>query len=327
MSKRYYKPHAPMPSKQPRSSGVQPVLSFAEKAKAHWTPEQTAKMMGNKKYVLTPAEAPELLRAMGLLNSDATMSADSVRKFQQVNHMLNLLLPQLEEIAERHKLPVILDACCGSSFIALVIAWLFHTKWNKPCRVIGIDRNPAVIAKSTERAGMLGYESFCRFIARDVNEKAWQEAQLELFPGEEASRPHLLAALHACDTATDYALALGVKVGADFIAVAPCCQAELAKQWSDIPAGDHPMTPVFQSPNLRRDLASSFTDTLRMLLVRANGYEVTATEFVPATHTPKNRLLTCTRRGKFHRESQTQYAALKAALANSTITLEKLLGE
>ena len=64
---------------------------------------------------------------------------------------------------------------------------------------------------------------------------------------------------------------------------------------------------------------------MRMLLVRSHGYEVTATEFVPATPTPKTRLLTCVRRGKFHRESQTQYVALKDALGGAAITLEKLL--
>lgn len=299
--------------------------TFAEKVQAHWTPEQTAKLMGDKKYLITPLEAADLLRVMGLMNADASISADSVRKFQQVNHMLNLLLPQLEEMRDRHACSVILDACCGTSFIALMLAWLFHTKWQKPCRIIGIDRNPAVINKSRERAAQLGYDSFCRFVDRDVDVAAWDEAQKKLFPDAEASRPHLLAALHACDTATDYALALGVKVGADFMAVAPCCQAELARLWSEFKQPAHPLNPVFQSPNLRRDLAAGFTDTLRMLLVRAHGYEVTATEFVPATHTPKNRLLTCIRRGKFHRDSQTQYTALKDALGGAAITLETLL--
>lgn len=321
MSKKNKKPNA---AQGPVPASTTP-LTFAEKAAAYWTPEQTAKLMGDKRYLLTPAEAPELLRVMGLLNQDASMSADSVRKFQQINHMLNLLLPQLEDLGARHKCPVILDACCGTSFIALVIAWLFHHKWKKPCRIIGIDRNPAVIAKSRERADKLGYSDFCRFTAREVEAAAWQEAQQELFAGEEPSRPHLLAALHACDTATDYALALGIKTGADYMAVAPCCQAELAKQWSALPASDHPLSPIFQSPNLRRDIAASFTDAMRLLLIRAHGYEVTATEFVPAAHTPKNRLLCCTRRGKFHRESQAQFAAMKTALAETSITLEKLL--
>jgi hypothetical protein len=299
--------------------------TFAQKAKAYWAEAQCKKLMGDKKYLLTPSDAPDLLRVLGLLNSDASMSADAVRKFQQINHMVNLLLPQLVEISERHKNPLLLDACCGTSFIALVLAWLFHTKWNKSCRIIGIDRNPAVIAKSRERAELLGYGEFCKFSVGEVSEAGWLVAQQTLFPEAEASRPHLLAALHACDTATDYALALGVKAGADFMAIAPCCQAELAKQWSEVKAAEHPFAPIFQTPNLRRELAASFTDTLRLLLIRGHGYEVTATEFVPAAHTPKNRLLVCTRRGKFHKESKAQYQALKSALAGSTLTLENLL--
>lgn len=282
-------------------------------------------MCGDKRYPIMPAEAPELLRVMGLLNSDASMSADSVRKFQQVNHMLNLLLTQLDDMAARHKIVYVLDACCGSSFIALVAAWYLIEKKKHPCRVIGIDRNEAVIAKSNERAQLLGWEKSVRFIAADVDKAAWNKALTELFPGEDYSRPHLLCALHACDTATDHALALGIAAQADYMAVAPCCQAELAKQWSQLPKDEHPLSAIFQSPNLRRDTAATFTDALRLLLVRGKGYEVTATEFVPSTHTPKNRLLVCTRRGKFHRESERQFAAMKDALCGSTIALEGLL--
>lgn len=305
------------------------LADFSARAKEHWTKEQTAKLIGNKKYPLLPAEAPELLRAMGLLNSDASMSADSVRKYQQINHMLTLLLPALEDLAKRHERVFVLDACCGSSFIALAVAWLLLEKWKKPCCIIGIDINEAVIAKSRERTEQLGWSESLKFVAGKVDAGAWQKALAEQFPAfantEKPTRPHLLCALHACDTATDYALALGVAVQSDHMAIAPCCQAELAAQWSKLPVCDNPLLPVFQSPNLRRDIAASMTDALRMLLVRSKGYEVTATEFVPSAHTPKNRLLVCTRRGKFHKESQAQYAALKHELGDAEITLEGLL--
>ncbi len=307
-----------------------PAPDFAARAKAHWTKEQTAKLIGDKKYPLLPADAPELLRVMGLLNADASMSADNVRKFQQINHMLTLLLPALEDIAKRHERVFVLDACCGSSFIALAVAWLLIEKWKKPCCVLGIDLNEAVIAKSRERANQLGWGESVRFVAGKVEAGAWQKALTEQFPAlaaaEKPPRPHLLCALHACDTATDHALALGVAVQADHMAVAPCCQAELAAQWSKLPVCDNPLMPIFQSPNLRRDIAASLTDALRLLLVRSKGYEVTATEFVPSAHTPKNRLLVCTRRGKFHKESAAQYAALKHELGDVAITLEGLVG-
>lgn len=313
-----------MKKKSPKSQPDSP-QDFVSKAKAYWTPEQTAKVTGGKRYPIMPGEAPELLRVMSLLNSDGSMSADSVRKFQQANHMLNLLLTQLDDLCARHKTVYVLDACCGSSFIALVVAWYIIEQKKHPCRVIGIDRNEAVIEKSNERAKTLGWDASVRFMAGDIDKNAWEKALKELFPTEEYSRPHLLCALHACDTATDHALALGIAAQADQMAVAPCCQAELAKQWSQLPKDDHPLQAIFQSPNLRRDTAATFTDALRLLLIRSKGYEVTATEFVPSTHTPKNRLLMCTRRGKFHRESEHQYAAMKAALAGTTITLESLL--
>jgi len=302
-------------------------MDFILKAQNWWNDERTQKLTAGKKYLVLPAKAPELLRVMGLLNADATMSADNVRKYQQVNHLLQLIEPQLKDLAERHARVEVLDACCGSSFIALTAAWLLR-QWGKPCRVLGIDRNPAVIAKSRARAEMLGWGDFVKFAEHSVDKNVWNVAYQEQFQEEAPKRPHMLCALHACDTATDHALAVGIGTGADYMAVAPCCQAELARQWDAVRAdSNNPFLPIFQSPNLRRDIAASMTDALRMLLVRAHGYEVTATEFVPSAHTPKNRLLVCTRRGKFHREAQVQYQLLKESLAKATITLEGLLTE
>ena len=306
----------------------QPENKFADKARALWTQAHTQKALGDKAYLIHPAEAPDLLRVMGILNNDASMSADNVRKFQQINHMVGLIVPQLRDLCSRHKVVYVLDACCGSSFMALAIAWLLHVKWQHECRVVGIDRNEAVINKSRERAQTLGWGAFARFMKGDVTPTAWHTALAKLFPdaatGDKPARPHLLCALHACDTATDHALALGIASGADYMAVAPCCQAELAQAWEKVKT-PHALHPLFTTPNLRRDAAATFTDTLRMLLVRSRGYEVTATEFVPSQHTPKNRLLLCTKRGKFHEESATQLAALKAELQGCTITLDQLL--
>lgn len=202
-----------MPKKSGKSRNTAIIaapLSFSEKAKTFWTPEQTAKVCGDKRYPLMPAQAPELLRVMGLLNADASMSADNVRKFQQANHMLNLLLTHLDDLCARHKCVYVLDACCGSSFIALIVGWYLLVHKKHPCRIIGIDRNAAVIAKSSERAATLGWGESVRFLAGDVDKTAWESALAALFPGEEPARPHLLCALHACDTATDHALALGI---------------------------------------------------------------------------------------------------------------------
>lgn len=296
---------------------------FETKAAKHWTEERETKLTAGKNLLLKPSNAAWLLRVIGLLSGDASMQADNARKFLQINHMLTLLKPQLEDLAKRHTPVRIFDACCGNSYLTFLIAWLFHEEWKKPCFILGVDRNEKLIDRSTQRAADLGYGEFLKFSADAIDDGTWAR---HVPSGE---RPHLLVALHACDTATDFALAAGVKVKADVIATAPCCHAELAAKWKDLgsTAKDHPFAPVFRTPNLRRETAAQLTDALRLLLLRSRGYEVTATEFVPSDHTPKNRLLLAERRGNFLAAAATEHGALKAALGDQAIKLEELLGE
>jgi hypothetical protein len=132
-----------------------------------------------------------------------------------------------------------------------------------------------------------------------------------------------VAALHACDTATDDAIAIGVRQKADMIAVAPCCQAELAKKWkqfADIGL-TNPMRPAFHNPHLRREIAAHITDLMRVLILRGHGYEVTTTEFTMSHATPKNTLILAIRRGNYHIESQKEYHDLVASMGGAEISL------
>lgn len=302
---------------------------FAAKAKAHWTAEREAKVTGGKAWLVKPSQAPELLRALGLLNADATMSADAVRKFSQLNHMLALLKSVLADLASRHHVVRVLDACCGTSFVALAVAWLLRDSWGKTCEVYGIDSNPKVIEASTKRAAQLGYSEFVKFAVAPVGTDAWAALTASQASASDtpALRPHVLVALHACDTATDHALAAGIALKADVLAVAPCCHAELSAKWKDSEAKEHPLGVIFRTPNLRRETAAQMTDAMRLLLVRSRGYEVTATEFVPSEHTPKNRLLLGIRRGSYLKGASEEYRSMTAALTGAGIALEGLLPE
>lgn len=294
---------------------------FEAKATRHWTKDREDKLTAGKNLLLKPSNAAWLLRVIGLLNGDASMAADNARKFLQINHMLTLLKPQLEDLARRHATVRVFDACCGNSYLTLLVAWLFHEQWKKPCFILGVDRNAKLIERSAKRAADLGYDGFLQFATDTVDNDTWTR---HVPTGE---RPHLLLALHACDIATDFALAAGVHAKADVIAAAPCCHAELAQKWKDLGATikEHAFAPIFRTPNLRRETAAQLTDTLRLLLLRSRGYEVTATEFVPSDHTPKNRLLLAERRGNVLASAQAEHQALKAALGDQAIKLEELL--
>jgi SAM-dependent methyltransferase len=285
---------------------------FLARVERHWTPEREAKVTGGKDWPLKPRAAASLLRVIGLMSGDASIPADAVRKVSQINHMVTLLLPQLEELAQRHPAVRIVDACCGTSYLALMLAWLGQERFGGKLEVVGVDRNEKLIETSRKRASDLGLERI-----------AFQTASIGA--GIEG-RVHLLAALHACDTATDHAVAAGIEAKADVIAVAPCCHAELASKWKEHQGRDaEAFAPIFRSPNLRRETAAQITDAMRMLLIRSKGYEVTATEFVPSEHTPKNRLLVCIRRGNYLKEAGDQYERLKAAVGGEGILLETLL--
>jgi SAM-dependent methyltransferase len=251
------------------------------------------------------------------------MSADNVRKFLQINHMLTLLQPSLHDMAQRHKSVRILDACCGNSYLAFLLAWVFTEEWHKECLVVGIDKNKKVIEQSRQRAAQLGFSGVMRFFDEPIDNGVWERVS-EATDESPKPRPHIIVALHACDTATDAALSLAAHLETDIVAVAPCCQAELAAKWEKLSA-DHPLGPIFKTGNLRREGAALMTDTMRMLLMRSRGYEVTVTEFVPSEHTPKNRLLLCQRRGRYSRDAHMAYERFKDTLGGESILLESLL--
>ncbi len=301
---------------------------FLTKAQKYWTSEKVQKVTGGKKLLITPSTAPELLRVMSLLGNDSSMSADNVRKFRQVNHMLALISQDLEDLSKKHPIVRIVDIGCGNSYLSLLITWFFKEKLQHPIECIGIDANAKLIEASQQRAKQLAYQDLLQFIQGDINDFSWSQLYEKAFSRsaeKAAKRPNVIIGLHACDTASDKALAFGVHSKADFLAVAPCCQAELARAWKSLVDQDLPFAPIFRSHHFRREVAAEMTDVMRMLLMRAHGYEVTATEFVGSEHAMKNRLLSCTRRGASLPEARRQFAELKASLGQSSICLETLL--
>lgn len=298
---------------------------FETQAARYWTTERQRQTFGTKRLTLTPLNAPRLLRRLGLLNGDSSMSHTSLRKFLQINHLLNLIEPHLTELAGRFSPVIILDAGCGKSYLTFLLAWYFGEKLKHPAEILGIDHQPTMIATCQRIAEDLGFRSLT-FQAASLSSFEWQSAS----PSEEKPRrPHAVFALHACDTATDSALSLAVSLKADLIAVAPCCQAELAQWWKEQGPKllNHPFRSVFQTANVRREIAAHFTDLLRLLMLRSRGYQATATEFIPSEHTPKNRLITAVRRGNYLNAAREEYDALKQALGGPSLALDRLMNQ
>lgn len=287
--------------------------SFEARARAFWTEDQVRRVTEGKDLPVLPSEAATLLRALGLLHRDASMPPPQVRKFLQLNHMLRLLGPPLRELMGRFDHLSLVDAGCGLSYLTLSLAWCFEHVFDHPASLLGIDRNEDLIATCRATTEQAGLTSRLRFEA----------TALEHFAP--TAPVHAVLSLHACDTATDDAIALGLRHDAQLIAVAPCCQAELARAWADRPeSSTEALQPLWSTPHLRREAAATITDTLRTLLLRAAGYEVRVVEFVPSQHTAKNTLIRAMRREAPDPGAMDQYRALRDAMGAPALKLERV---
>lgn len=295
------------------------------RARAYWTEARTEELARGKRLLLPPGEAAPLLRALGLLKDDATLPPAQVAKYFQINHMVAVLGPGLRALRERHAEIRLLDAGCGRSYLTMLVAWVAKHAWGHPLQVLGVDRNPAVIEESRRRCELAQLDDVVRFEAAGLEafdvRAAWGRA-FGPGGGEGDGALHGVIALHACDTATCDALVLGVALGAELIAVAPCCQAELARGWTALDARGEAgaFAPIWGAPHLRRELAAHVTDTMRTLLLRAAGYDVQAMEFVPAEHTKKNTLIRAIRSGAATHDAAA-YEALRDATGGAGLAL------
>lgn len=306
----------------------------------YWTAERKKQLVGSKKLLLLPWEAPDVLVTMDLMNPEGSLTRSQTKKLLQVNHMLGLLRPTLQQLASQHALLRIAEGAAGNSYVSLLLAWYFTAVQPHPVMIIATDSNPKVVSQSAARAERLGLDRVLRFACQGLESFAWAALFQTLFPehwkatpdesAEERRkrlRPHLFVTLHACDSLSCKAIHHAMDLKADCLAIAPCCQAELAAQWKELPHPEGPMRAVFGSPQLRRATAADFTDTIRLLLLRSLGYDCEAIEFVPSEHTPKNRLLLAQRRRQYDLKYLRDYQDFKTLCGGGTIELERLLDQ
>jgi hypothetical protein len=244
-----------------------------------------------------------LLKELHLLTRDGNLNADSLRKLKQVNHLVGLLAPAVEDVLSRFGDPVIVDCGAGKGYLGFVLYELCLKGAGKGS-LISVESRPELVAAARERARRLGFERM-RFVG----------APLEDAAGELPERIHLLTALHACDTATDDALAIALEKNADHLAVVPCCQAEVARQLADAePAA--PLAFLQEHPLHRRELGSHLTNVVRALVLESRGYRVTVTELTGWEHSLKNELIL----GRKNKASNAEAAAkLQSLLAASGV--------
>lgn len=220
-----------------------------------------------------------LLKALHILTRDGKLNADARRKLKQVQHLFQLIKPALDELSANGAAPLIADMGAGKSYLGFILYDLYLRQLDRGA-LWSIEARSDLVA----RAEALAHESgFARmhFVAGAIG-----ETRLDL-PAD--SRLGLVTALHACDTATDDAIRFALAHDARFIALVPCCQAELARLLEDVkPRG---ITELWRRPMHRREFASNLTNVIRALYLEACGYKVRVTEFTGFEHTLKNELI------------------------------------
>lgn len=263
---------------------------------------------------LLPWQTPAFLDALGLLRRDGGLNADALRKLKQINHFLGLVGPSLERTLQGGADPLWVDVGAGNAYLTLALSarWLHGPDATGRGALVGVDVREDVLGRARARAEALGHDrlGFRQLAAAELARSgALREGEKRpRYAGLDDRHVDAVVALHACDTATDDALVLGVEGGASVVALVPCCQAEVARLLADAGPG-----PLWRHRLHRREFGAHLTNAMRALVLEAHGYKVTVTELVGWEHSLKAELILGWRVGRYHRGAQANLAALCAA--------------
>jgi SAM-dependent methyltransferase len=241
----------------------------------------------SKKYILPEGTAVPFLVDLGIMNSDGIVVKSRFDKFRQINRFLEFIEDILPQLTKEKEL-TILDFGCGKSYLTFAMYYYLHELKNYDIRIIGLDLKKDVISKCNELAVKYDYDKL-RFLVGDVAD----------YDGVQSI--DMMVTLHACDTATDYALAKAIAWNAQVILSVPCCQHELNNQIvNDV------LAPIMDYGLLKERFSSLVTDGLRAKYLEACGYETQVLEFIDMEHTPKNILLRAVKSGERSKSAKQQ---------------------
>ena len=231
-----------------------------------------------KRYILEEGKPVAFLEDLGVMTADGKVVRSHYDKFRQINRFLEFIediLPRLDKSREN----VIIDFGCGKSYLTFAMYYYLHELKGYEVRIIGLDLKQDVIDHCNRLSVAYGFD------------------KLKFYHGDIASydgvdHVDMVVTLHACDTATDYALEKAVKWNASVILSVPCCQHELNKQMDN-----ELLRPVLQYGLIKERMAALYTDALRAEILENRGYRTQILEFIDMEHTPKNILIRAVKQG------------------------------
>ena len=250
-----------------------------------------------------PGQSVELLKQLHILTRDGKLNQDSRRKLKQVYHLFQFIEKLLLELPASDQGPTLADHGAGKSYLGFIIYDLFFKALGQGT-IYGIETRSALVESSRQLAERLGFERM-RFLNVSVAEST-QSTELP-------EQIDVVTALHACDTATDDAIAFGLQKKAKYMVLVPCCQAELARALNQHKALNLQRTPLaelWRHPLHTREVGSQLTNVLRCLYLESQGYAVTVTELVGWEHSMKNELILAKYTGQKKRSAAERLQAL-----------------
>jgi hypothetical protein len=242
---------------------------------------------------LRPGQSVELLKELHILTREGKLNQDTRRKLKQVYHLYQFIAPLLDEVSAKGRGFTLADHGAGKSYLGFILYDLFfnvaHAGEKTDGRIYGIETRVELVEKSRVLAQKLGFARMA-FLNLSVQQATASDALPD--------QVDIVTALHACDTATDDAIAFGLQKQARHMVLVPCCQAEVAgvlRKNKALSLSKNPLAELWRHPLHTREFGSQITNVLRCLQLEAHGYDVTVTELVGWEHSMKNELIIASR--------------------------------
>lgn len=232
-----------------------------------------------KRYILEEGTKVPFLQDLGVMTEEGKIVHSRFDKFRQINRFLEFIEDILPKLPQDREI-TILDFGCGKSYLTFAMYYYLHELKGLDLRIIGLDLKKDVVSHCSSLAEKYGYTKLC-----------FLEGNIAYYTGPE--KVDMVVTLHACDTATDFALAKAVGWKARVILSVPCCQHELNRQMAN-----ETLAPLFSYGLLKERMAALVTDGLRAEYLKREGYDTQILEFIDMEHTPKNILIRAVYTGK-----------------------------
>lgn len=283
-------------------------VTINKKAAADTSPKMDLSHNRVKAYILEEGTPVPFLIDLGVQTADGKVVRSRYDKFKQINRFLEFIEDILPTLPKERTIRII-DFGCGKSYLTFAIYYYLKILQGLDVNIMGLDLKRDVISRCNELAVKYGYEDL-KFMQGDIG----------TFESRAPGDVDMVVTLHACDTATDYALAKAVGWNTKVILSVPCCQHEVNGQI----AGKE-LAPALKYGLIKERISALITDAVRANILEEQGYEVQILEFIDMEHTPKNILIRGVRSPEKNKKKKETNVEMMTQLLNIETTLQRLL--